>query len=343
MFGSSRFPTFAKPLRFPVWIACMGIAFLLVLSGCTRMQVKMGMKVELDKIPISTMQASLPKSPNGMAPGDKSPLVVMLTDPSGKVYVTQGQGGGIVQWQDLKITNTVVNVSSKGIVSLSDDPRDSDGETAHITVTVPSHPDLRAELDIPLRYDKQFVANFSGYDGSSGMSGQDGMNGTSGSMGSTDINNPQAGGDGSDGTNGSDGQDGGNGGNAGPVQVRVTAKDEGRPLLQVEVSAVGENKFFLVDPKGGSLMVRADGGRAGSGGRAGRCGSGGSGGMGSPSGRDGRSGSDGRNGFDGTPGAGGLITVTYDPKAALYMGAIHLSNVYGPAPVFREEPVPALW
>lgn len=316
------------------------------IAGIKRMHAhagKMGMKVELDKIPISTMQASLPKSPNGIAPGDKSPLVVMLTEPSGKVYATQGQGGGIVQWSDLKITNTVVSVSAKGIVSLSDDPRDTDGETGHITITAPSHPDLHTELDVPLRYDKQFVANYSGYDGSTGMSGQDGMNGTSGSMGSTDINNPQAGGDGSDGTNGSDGQDGGNGGNAAPVQVRVTRKDEGRALLQVEVSAIGEDKFFLVDPKGGSLLVRADGGKAGSGGSGGHGGSGGSGGMGSPSGRDGRSGSDGRNGFDGSPGVGALITVTYDPEVKPYLGAIKVSSWNGPAPVFREKAIAPLW
>jgi len=98
-----------------------------------------------------------------------------------------------------------------------------------------------------------------------------------------------------------------------------------------------------VDPVGGSLTVKADGGAGGSGGRGGRGGSGGAGGSGSPSGSNGMSGSDGRNGSDGSPGRGGSITVTYDPQVKPYLSVIHLSNKGGPAPVFKEAPVAALW
>ena len=35
--------------------------------------------------------------------------------------------------------------------------------------------------------------------------------------------------------------------------------------------------------------------------------------------------------------------MTYDPGAARYLGAIHLSNRGGPAPVFNEESVAPLW
>jgi hypothetical protein len=44
---------------------------LLVLGGCTRLQVKLGWKMHLDKVPITSMQASLPKGP-GIAPGQRS-------------------------------------------------------------------------------------------------------------------------------------------------------------------------------------------------------------------------------------------------------------------------------
>jgi hypothetical protein len=80
---------------------------------------------------------------------------------------------------------------------------------AHVTVTVPSHPDLRAELDIPITYDYNFISNFPGSSGSSGLNGSDGLDGMSGSMGSTDPNNPSPGGNGSNGNDGSNGQDGG--------------------------------------------------------------------------------------------------------------------------------------
>ncbi|HKT86985.1 MAG TPA: hypothetical protein VJQ59_01020 [Candidatus Sulfotelmatobacter sp.] len=300
------------------------------------------MKVYLDRTPVNSIQASLPKGP-GIAPGQKSPLVVTFSEPGGKILTTEGAGSGKVMWSDLQVSATVVSVNNKGILTLPRDPRASDGKVPHVTVTVPSHPDLRAELDIPIRYDEKYVANFSGSRGSDGMNGTDGIDGMSGSSGSIDPNNPSPGGNGGDGTNGSNGQDGSNGGNAPAVQVRMTLRSGAHPLLQVSVSANGHQKFYLVDPQGGSLTVRADGGQGGSGGRGGRGGRGGSGGIGSPNGSDGRSGSDGRNGWDGSHGSGGLITVTYDPQAKPYLGALHLSSQYGPKPVFREETVAALW
>jgi hypothetical protein len=269
--------------------------------------------------------------------------VVVVTQPDGKLLQTEGQGKGKVMWKDLTVTASVATVNQKGVLTLPRDPRISDGKLVHITVTVPSHPDIHADLDIAVRYNYAFTSNYDGSPGSSGMSGSDGTNGASGSTGSTDLNNPSPGGNGGNGTNGSDGQDGGAGGDAPPVQVRVALKSEGRPLLQVSVSAAGKVKLYLVDPQGGSLTVKADGGTGGSGGRGGRGGQGGSGGMGSPSGSSGTSGSDGRSGFDGSPGRGGSITVTYDPQVKPFLAAIHLSNIFGPKPVFIEQPVAPLW
>jgi hypothetical protein len=324
------------------WTACLGMAVLLALAGCTPIKVKLGMKVYLAKTPVASIAVSLPKGP-GIAPGEKSPLVVVVTEPDGKILQTEGAGHGKVLWKDLTVTASIATVNQKGVVSLAKDPRISDGKVAHVTITVPSHPDIRAELDIPVRYNYAFTSNFSGSSGSSGMNGSDGMAGSSGSNGSTDPNNPSAGGNGGNGTNGSDGGDGGPGGNAPPVQVRVTLRPGSHPLLQVSVSAAGHNRLYLVDPQGGSLTVKADGGPGGSGGRGGRGGQGGSGGMGTPSGSSGMSGSDGRNGFDGPSGRGGSITVTYDPQTKPFLAAIRLSNQGGPAPVFQEEPVAPLW
>jgi hypothetical protein len=127
------------------------------------------------------------------------------------------------------------------------------------------------------------------------------------------------------------------------VQVRVTVQPGSHPLLQVSFSASGHQKFYLVDPLGGSITVHADGGAPGQGGRGGRGGSGGSGGTGSPNGSSGTSGSDGRNAFDGQPGRGGSITVTYDPQVQPHLAVIHLSNSGGPKPVFIEQTIAPLW
>jgi hypothetical protein len=315
---------------------------LLLLGGCTAVKVKLGMKIYLANTPVASMQASLPKGP-AIAPGQKLSLVVQFTQPDGKVLVTEGQGRGKVLWSDLTVMPSVVTADQKGRIKLPGDPRVSDGKVAHVTITVPSHPDLRAELDIPITYDYNFAASFSGGAGSSGMNGTDGMNGASGSMGSMDPNNPSPGGNGTNGTDGGNGWDGGNGGDAPPVQIRVALRAGAHPLLQLSVSAGGKERFYLVDPQGGALTVRADGGPGGAGGQGGRGGHGGSGGIGTPNGSNGMDGASGRNGFEGSPGKGGSITVTYDPQAKPFVGAIHLSNKGGPPPAFREAPVAPLW
>jgi len=325
---------------------CVSIGLLLICAGCASVKVKLGWKVNLAQTPVTSIEAKLAKGA-GIAPGQKAPLIATVTEPDGKVLDTEGAGHGKVMWKDLQVTATVVTVNNKGVISLSKDPRVSDGKTGHVTITVPSHPGMRADLDVPFRYDIAFSANFSGARGMDGSNGMDGMNGAPGSMGSTDPNNPSPGGNGGNGTNGSDGGDGGPGGNAPPVQVRVALQPAlsaaDHPLLQVSVAALGKQKLYLVDPQGGSLTVHADGGQGGSGGHGGRGGQGGSGGSGTPSGSSGSSGMDGRNGFDGAAGRGGLITVTYDPKASQYISVIHFSSANGPRPVMQEQEVAKLW
>jgi len=334
----------ARPMR---WVGPWMMALLLASTGCTRIQVWLGSRVRLEKLPIVSIEARQLGDP-GIAPGQQVPLFVSVKGPDGKPQVTEGAGRGRVLWEDLCIEATVVAVNEKGIASLSADPRVSDGKTPHLVITVPSHPDLRAELDLPLRYDRGFTSNFSGRAGWSGTNGSDGLDGSSGSSGSTDPNNPSPGGNGSNGSSGSDGSDGGPGEDASTVEVRVAFRAGSQPLLQVRVSSEGRRDYFLVDPRGGSLTVKAEGGPGGSGGKGGRGGRGGSGGNGTPSGYSGSDGSSGRDGWDGPRGKPGPITVTYDPQAKPYMGALIClyrdgARRSGPLPVFREEPVPPLW
>jgi hypothetical protein len=338
-----------KPLRLVyiffvrIFVHCfIPLAAVVALSGCAAIQVKLGMRVYLEKIPITSIQAKQGDG-QGMAPGEKSPLIVTVTQPDGKVLTTEGKGHGKVLWKDLTVTPAVVTAGKKGVVVLSRDPRISDGQLPHVTVTVPSHPDLRAELDIPVEYDRQFTANFSGISGSSGSDGASGMDGTSGSSGSTDPDHPSAGGDGSNGSDGSDGGRGGDGEDGPPVVVRVTLRPGSHPLLQAGVAARGIEQLFLVDPQGGSLHVLDEGGSGGSGGKGGSGGRGGSGGIGSPNGSSGRDGSSGSDGPSGSPGRGGSITVIYDPQVRPYLNMLRLSNEGGPKPVFREQTVGPLW
>jgi len=324
--------------------ASLVVAFSFWLSGCAALQVHVFQtKVYLSKVPATSMVVSLPKGP-AIAPGEKLPLVVTFTTADGQVFVTEGAGHGKILWQDLNVSATVASANNKGVLSLPSDPRLSEGKLPHVTITAPSHPDLKAELDVPIRYDRAFTATFAGSTGSSGLDGTNGTDGTSGTMGSFDPDHPQAGGDGSDGTNGTDGQNGSNGGDGPPVLVRVTVRQGSQfPLLQIAVQAERQTTMFLVDPQGGSLTVRSMGGNGGQGGKGGRGGRGGSGGVGSPNGRSGRDGLDGHDGLSGSTGRGGAITVIYDPEVTPYLSAIHTPRGDGPAPIFREEPVGPLW
>ena len=103
--------------------------------------------------------------------------MVKFTQPDGKVLATEGKGAGKVLCSDIVVTPTVVTYDKRGNISLPRDPRKSDGKLGHVAMTVPSHPDLHADLDIPVTYDYTFVASFPGKPGSSGMNGSDGLNG----------------------------------------------------------------------------------------------------------------------------------------------------------------------
>jgi hypothetical protein len=299
-------------------------------------------KIPLSKLPLTSMQLTLPKG-SALAPGDKSPLVVTLTDPEGKTLTTQGEGHGKVRWADLTVQATVVNVTNKGVVQMPRVPWLRDGKSGHIHVSVLGHPDLVGDIDVLPLYDIAYRATFSESDGLHGTDGTGGIGGTRGIDGSLDPEHPAAGGNGSDGSNGSSGGDGHDGDDGPPVLVQVALWPGNHIMLEVSVSAPShQEQWFLVDPNGGSVSIASNGGSGGAGGRGGRGGKGGSGGIGSPnggSGRDGSDGQDGRRGFDGNP---GQITMIFDPQTRPFLDSIRLARSR-PAPVLKEQPVAPLW
>jgi hypothetical protein len=323
-------------------LAPAALLLIVTITGCSKIQVKLGTRVSLAKIPMTSMEATLPNG-SAIAPGEKSPLVVSLTGQDGNIWETEGKGKGKILWKDLTIMPTVVSVNNKGVISLPRDPRVSDGKIGHIDVTAPSQPTLHASLDIPLRYDYPFTSTYAGVSGNNGTDGMNGAAGFDGTPGSLDPNNPSPGSNGSNGTDGTAGSDGGDGNDGPPLQVRVALRPGTHPLLQIGVSAPGhKERFYLVDPQGGSLTVRSNGGDGGKGGKGGQGGRGGSGGIGTPNGNDGSNGMNGSDGRNGSPGNPGKITITYDPQTKPYLAAIHLPN-QNPKPIFNEQPVAPLW
>jgi hypothetical protein len=325
----------------------MLVAGLLSLGGCGSIEVALGLRMRLDKIPVSAVTAALSPDP-GLAPGQSGRLILVASTDDGKSYVTAGAGHGKVLFDSYSLTSTVAQVSKKGKVSLSADPRMSEGLSPHVHVTVIGHPEVVADLDVPVRYDVAFAGHFPGRAGLDGRNGLDGMAGSSGSSGSSDPNNPSAGGSGGNGGDGENGTDGDPGQPGQSVQVWITLRAGSQPLLQVRAASKALQQLFLVDPKGGSLLIDANGGAGGSGGRGGRGGPGGNGGSGSPPGFSGSSGQDGHNGWDGAPGAAGKIQVSIDPSAQPYLDHFTFANktgngVAGAPPVITVAPVGALW
>ena len=321
-------------LRLQAVLAASALAGLL---GCATVEVWFGARIRLDRTPMVAMVAELGGGP-GIGPGQTLPLLAQFTGPDGTIYLTEGEGQGKVMWRDLKLDPSVVSVDAKGRVSLPADPRLSDGRTGHVALSVPSQPGLKVDLDIPIRYDLAFAKGYAGRKGADGGDGFAGQDGSTGSSGSIDPASPSPGASGGDGTGGSNGGDGGPGGDGPAVTVRVALRSGIRPLLMVRCEGDGQTDRFLVDPAGGSLAVRSQGGPGGRGGRGGAGGRGGSGGSGSPSGNSGSDGSRGWDGTDGRPGRDGPVTVVYDAAAKPFLGAIRAAGA-----VFREEPVEPVW
>jgi hypothetical protein len=326
---------------------CLLILGIAALSGCSAIEVGLGLRMRLDKVPVTAVSATLSPDP-GLSPGKSGRLIITATTSDAKQFVTVGAGHGNVLFDSFTFTATTVTVSKKGVVALPADPRVSEGTVPHVLISVVGHPEVTTDLSIPVRYDVAFVANFAGKQGFAGISGTDGLAGGSGMDGSSDPSNPSAGGRGGDGGNGGDGRDGDPGQPGEAVHVWMTLQGGDHPLLQVRAASKTHTQLFLIDPNGGSLTVNASGGAGGAGGAGGRGGQGGSGGNGFPPGFSGQNGLDGSNGHPGADGAAGTILVSVDAQAQPYLNKLQLINksgggAAGPKPEIRVETVAPLW
>lgn len=342
-------------------LSALLLALLLaLLVGCSSLAVSLGLRVRLDKIPVTALSVSLVDKHGApvtaLGPGQSARLVVVATASDGKKYPSVGAGHGKVALYNYTIAAAVVSLGSRDTVSLSPDPRISDGKVGHLHIVPVAHPNVAADLDIPVRYDIAYSADFSGVDGTSGFDGIAGLDGSRGADGTPATTDPVTGattqqGPGGNGTDGSNGGDGGNGGDGSPgqaIHIWVRMESGTKPLVQVKITGGGQPSFYLIDPNGGSLRIIDNGGRGGRGGQGGRGGRGGSGGSGFPtgfSGLDGRSGSDGR---PGSGGAAGTIAISVDPAAQPFLRCITWSNrsgdgLEGPSAKISVESVAPLW
>ena len=344
-----------------LFIIAACVLSLASMVGCSAVAEFLGLRVRLEKLQVTAVSASLVNKRDhslvsALGPGQSMSLVISATTQDGKQYPTVGVGKGKVAFDNYTIQATIVQVNKRGTVSLSSDPRVSEGQVAHLHIVPTAHPELAADLDIPVRYDIPFAANYSGTDGHDGLSGNDGIDGNSGTDGSPAtvdpttgaLGTPGPGGNGSDGGNGGDGQDGDNGSAGGNVNAWIRLDPGAKPLLQIKVVSGNHQSLYLVDPNGGSLKILANGGAAGRGGSGGRGGRGGRGGSGFPPGLDGHDGLPGQDGHAGSGGASGSIAISVDPAAEPFMKCISWSNHGGngrpgPAPEIAVEPVAVLW
>ena len=320
------------------------------LSGCETIMVWTGARMRLDDIPLQSIAATMPGN-GGLAPGAKARLSVVATTTDGRTLATVGTGDGKVLLDSYVFDGSLVTVDADGNVRLPADPRLTEGRTPHVRIHAAGQATPVADLDIPIRYDIPYSATYAGRSGFDGLPGLDGMDGADGSAGSYDPSSPSAGGDGGDGSDGANGADGDDGGDGPDVHVTIAlapGSADTHPLLHVHATASGADRYFIVDPAGGSLTLDVRGGAAGSGGAGGRGGRAGNGGSGQPSGMSGSAGQAGWRGHDGRAGGAGSVSVAVDPAAARYLDRFHFANRdgrggTGPAPVVTVGPVPAPW
>jgi hypothetical protein len=154
----------------------------------------------------------------------------------------------------------------RGSFTINPDFTKIQGHTAALYIRSLRNPAVADTFPVLLDYKHHYQLSFRGRGGMNGFSG------TSGSRGST-------GSDGGDGQNGQDGEPGENG-----PDIGVWADLYHDSILHVNLLYVyaenlwnGEPYRYLINPEGGGLEVRSDGGSGGSGGSGGNGGEGGNG------------------------------------------------------------------
>src|ERR1700733_13653615 len=92
------------------------------LIGCSSIEVGLGLRMRLDKVPVTAVSATLSPEP-GLSPGKSGRLIITATTSDAKQFVTVGAGHGNVLFDSFTFAATTVTVNKKGVVSLPADPR----------------------------------------------------------------------------------------------------------------------------------------------------------------------------------------------------------------------------
>lgn len=309
----------------------ISLTALFSLTGCTALHKALFEK-DISSLPVRSIETQYVSSA-AVCPGASVPLVVVATLEDGTLERSAGAGtgDGSISWDGLQVVPTNARVVREGVVQLLPDPARYLDQPAIVQVSVRSNPQLKHAVTLPVTLGCPYAANFGGDSGRKGEDGSKGENGPDGKSETSTGSHARAGGHGADGANGGSGRHGEAGRHAGAVDVEVTLSSlstPARPLLEVRARSLtdGANKIFLVDPAGGSVTVRANGGSGGRGGNGGKGGDGGRGGTGAPNGNGGHGGNGGDAGDGADGGDGGTFTLTVDPAAKPYLNAIVLEN-----------------
>lgn len=247
---------------------------------------------QLSKYEVSNIKIIIPDS-LVIFPGTRFPIGVIAETSFRKKLATRGLCKGYVNWNSYavqveggKFENGEIVVSSNPLIAK---------HFLKISVTPFYYPELKQEMELPISYKTNFVANCKGQNG---LAGYNGLSGAElHQMDTAHIWKSFDGLDGQVGTNGETGNDGC------LADVFVKAMNaSGKKLMNVLVINHCNNShtIFWIDPDGGSLLIDVSGGDGGNGGTGG----------------------DGENGTDG---AGASYTQAYP---AYYPGQIEFNPKY---------------
>jgi hypothetical protein len=100
---------------------------MLVCAGCSNLAVFLGLRTRLDKLPVTSITASLVSKGSvqpvrALAPGHPAQLIVVANTADGKQFVTVGAGHGKVLLDSFVFTATLVKIDVRGKVSLASEP-----------------------------------------------------------------------------------------------------------------------------------------------------------------------------------------------------------------------------
>jgi uncharacterized membrane protein YgcG len=245
-------------------------------------------------------------------PGQRADLVVRVKLEDGKEYVTEGKARGNIDWSNFEVSSDKIEVGRKGAFFFPEDPRAYSEGYPLIRLQTAGHPDRNTQVEVPIRFDCDYVADFSGRDGRDGPDGPDGEEATQ-EHGATR---------GQDGTSGTPGT------SADSVQlwVGLIRAADGVAFLQARARGVnsGVEHLYWVDTRGGRLTVLARGGSGGNGGNGGK-----------PA--KGTAAGGGGNGGD--AGSGGDVQVVMSPEAAEFAKLVRYETAAGKAGTAGENRV----